>query len=132
MLAKVFITLCLAIFGILVPVLEIGPTHVYNPQWPEHARLHEVWQLITNCAFAAFALWLAWVRNNLRLASGIGLIIVGGFLAAYLIRATYGGSMRHTDGTELTVLGVNSAVLVMVIAAVILTGVLIKEARVDD
>jgi hypothetical protein len=132
MMAKVFITLCLAIFGILLPVLEIGPSHVYNPQWPEHARLHEVWQLITNCAFAAFAFWLVWVRNNLRLASGIGLIMVGGFLAAYLLRSTYGGSMRHTDGTELTVLGVNSALLVMAIAAVILTGAIFKNARSGD
>jgi hypothetical protein len=82
--------------------------------------------------FCGIRTWLVWVRNNLRLASGIGLIIVGGFLTAYLLRTTYGGSMRHTDGTELTVLGINSAVLVMGIAAVILTGVLIKDARTGD
>lgn len=129
MFEKILVTLCLSVFGIVVPLLEINHTHVFNPDWPEHARLHEVWQLITNSSFAALAVWLLWFRNNLRFASGIGLIVIGGFLSAYMLRSTYGGSMRHTDGAELTLMGINSAVLVMVIAAIILTGVLFKNTR---
>jgi hypothetical protein len=132
MIDRILVTLCLSVFGIIVPILEVNQTHVFNPDWPAHARLHEVWQLITNCAFAALGLWLAWFRGNLRFASGIGLIVVVGFLAAYLLRFTYSGSMRHPDGTELAVMGVNSAVLVMVIAGIILTVVFVKNARAKD
>lgn len=128
MITKILVTLCLATFGVLVPILEIGPTHVFNPQWPEHARLHEVWQLVTNCGLAAFALWLVWFQDKIRLASSVGLIVIGGFLASYVIRSSYGGSMRHTDGTELTVMGVNSAAFVMTIAAVMLIGIFIRSS----
>lgn len=43
---------------ILLPVLEVTDTHVFNPTWPPHARLHEVWQLTTNVGIALVALWL--------------------------------------------------------------------------
>lgn len=132
MTTKILLSLCLATFGVLVPVLEIGPTHVFNPLWPEHARLHEVWQLITNCGFAALALWLTWVKHNVRMASGIALIIVGGFLGSFVTRSSYGGSMRHTDGTELTIGGANSAVLVMVVTATILGFIFWRNGKLVD
>ncbi len=99
--------------GVLVPILEIGPTHVLNPNWPGHARLHEVWQLLANAMLAALAIWLAASRDQLRVASLIGLAINGSFLAAVLLSPAYGGTMRHGDGTELAVGGINLAVVVM-------------------
>lgn len=99
--------------GVLVPILEIGPTHVFNPDWPGHARLHEVWQLLTNGVLAALAIWLAAARQQSRLASLIGLALNGSFLAAVLLSPVYGGTMRHSDGTELVVGGINLAVVVM-------------------
>lgn len=99
--------------GVLVPILEIGPTHVFNPDWPGHARLHEVWQLLANGVLAALAIWLSAARNQSRLASLIGLVLNGSFLAAVLLSPVYGGTMRHSDGTELAVGGINLAVVVM-------------------
>lgn len=99
--------------GVLVPILEIGPTHVFNPDWPGHARLHEVWQLLANGVLAALAIWLAAARNQSRLASLIGLVLNGSFLVAVLLSPVYGGTMRHSDGTELAVGGINLAVVVM-------------------
>ncbi len=131
MLHKILITLCLATFGLMVPIHEIGPTHVLNPDWPEHARLHEVWQLITNCGIAALAFWLAWFRDQVRMASGLSLIVVGGFLMSFVIRSSYDGSMRHSDGTELTVAGINSAVLVMAIAATVLSYIFLISSKVE-
>lgn len=107
------LTVCILPFGLLTPILEIGPTHVFNPDWPAHARLHEVWQLVTHCGLAALCLWLAWARGQIQLATAIAAIVVGGFLSALALAPAYGGGMAHSDGTELTVAGVNSAVLVM-------------------
>lgn len=46
--------------------------------------------------------------------------MVLGFLAAFLLGPPYGGSMRHSDGSELTIAGVNAAVIVMAAAAAVL------------
>lgn len=120
MLKKVLLTLAVATFGLMVPVLEISETHLFNPLWPPHARLHEGWQLVTNSAIAAVCLWLAWRKGDVRGAALLALVVVAGFLAAFGLRATYGGSMLHTDGSEIAIGGVNVAVLVMVLAGAIL------------
>lgn len=117
---KLALTLCVATYGFIVPALEMNATHVFNPLWPEHARLHEVWQLATNCGIAAVCLWLAWIRNNVRAASLLGAVVPIGFLMAYVLAGLYGGSMRHTDGTELSIGGLNASVIVMGAATLVL------------
>ena len=112
------LALCLVPVGLIVPILEIGSTHVLNPHWPGHARLHEVWQLMTNSGLAFLCLWLAWNKQNVRLGSLIGLIIYVSFLMALLLSPLYGGTMRHSDGTELLIGSVNAATLIMSVAVV--------------
>lgn len=107
MLAKLSITLGALLYGLGVPLLEINQTHVFNPHWEAHARLHEVWQLATNSALALLSLWLAWGRNNIRLPSVLAMLVTGGFLFAYLVREGYGGSMVLSDGSEKLVFGLN-------------------------
>lgn len=128
---RIILTLCLLPFGLLTPILEIGPTHVVNPDWPGHARLHEVWQLGANSGIALLCLWLAWGARRIRLAAAIALIVTGSFLGALLLAPAYGGTMRHSDGTELTIGGVNSAVAVMVLATIGLIYVLWASQRSD-
>ncbi len=120
MFKKVPLSLSVMPFLLIVPLLEINETHVFNPLWPEHARLHEVWQLATNVALALACLWLAWAEGRVRAAALLGLLVTGGFLFAYFLRHAYGGSMRHTDGTELAVFGMNSSLLVMLGASLAL------------
>jgi len=117
---KIAITSCVAVYGLLVPVLELNETHVFNPLWPSHARLHEVWQLLTNSAIAGVVLWLAWGRRNIRTAARLGLIPPVAFLASYALADLYGGSMKHSDGTELTLLGINASALIMSLAVTVL------------
>ncbi len=50
MISKIFITLGVLVYAVIVPYLKIKASHVFNPLWPPHARLHEVWQLSTNCS----------------------------------------------------------------------------------
>lgn len=105
--------LCYLPVLLLTPILEIGATHVFNPDWPGHARLHEVWQLITHVMLASLGLWLAARHGAVRIASAIGGTIGAGFLAAVVLAPLYDGTMRHTDGTEIAIGGVNAAVLLM-------------------
>jgi len=107
LLAKLIITLGALLYGLGVPLLEINPTHVFNPSWEAHARLHEVWQLTTNSALALLSLWLAWGRNNIRLPSILAMLVTGGFLFAYRVREGYGGSMVLSDGSEKLLFGLN-------------------------
>ena len=112
MLDNILLTISIVLYAIAVPWLEINDTHVFNPEWVAHARLHEVWQLITNSSLGAIALWLTWMSADGRgKASVIALLITGGFLVAYAIQGSYGGSMVHPDGTEKTVLGINVGVM---------------------
>lgn len=114
MLDKLLLTLSIGLYAVVVPYLEINDTHVFNPAWVAHAKLHEVWQLITNSSLGAMALWLTWFIANGRgiaQASLISLLVTGGFLAAFAMQDLYGGSMVHADGTEKTAFGLNVGVL---------------------
>jgi len=110
-LRKLVVTLGTLTYAVGVPILEVNDTHVFNPDWTPHVRIHEVWQLLTNSALGVFALWLVWGRGNLRLASGLGLAITGGFLSAFALKDLYGGSLKYLDGSEKTVLGINIGLL---------------------
>ena len=70
MLDKILLTISIALYAIAVPYLEINDTHVFNPDWVAHARLHEVWQLITNSSLGAIDQWcIQMVRKRLYQAS---------------------------------------------------------------
>ncbi|WP_439888204.1 hypothetical protein ACSX1C_03190 [Pseudomonas sp. MBLB4123] len=126
--AKLLVTLGIVFYAVVVPVFEINASHVFNPQWTPHARLHEVWQLATNCAIGAFSLWLVWLRNEIRLSSLLTLFVTGGFLLAYGLRHNYGGSMLLSDGSEKLIFGINlglfaySLAIALAAVAVGLTG----------
>lgn len=111
MTAKWLVTFGVLLYGAAVPYLELNSTHLLNPEWPAHARLHEAWQLITNSLLGAWALWQVWGRNQTRLPALVGLAIMGGFLVSYVLAPAYGGSMLHSDGTERLILGINVGVL---------------------
>jgi hypothetical protein len=119
MILKALITLGILVYGLLVPILEVNPSHVFNPDWPAHALLHEVWQLITNSMLGLYCLWLTWVKKDLILSSVIGMLVTGGFLLAFLLKETFEGSMVHPDGSETTLMGMNAGGLVFTLVFVV-------------
>lgn len=126
-LHKCALTFCALLFGAAVPYLEINVTHVFNPTWPPHARLHEVWQLTTNSAIALYCIWMLWFRESIRTPALLTTMVTGGFLFAYAIRDGYGGSMLHTDGTERLIFGMNIGVFGFGICILIGIAVLIHQ-----
>jgi hypothetical protein len=105
MTARIMITICVLLYAAGVPYLEVYGTHVFNMEWHAHARLHNVWQLITNSLIGVSCLWLVWARNEIRLPALLSALVTGGFILAFLLREFYQGSMKHSDGSEVTVLG---------------------------
>lgn len=118
--AAIVVTVSALISGITIPILELNETHLFNSIWPAHARLHEAWQLITNSALSALAVFLIWSRRAPRLAILLSLIISVPFLLAFAAESTYGGSMLHSDGTQLAVWGINLGVLVALVLSSLL------------
>ena len=129
MTAKVLVTLGVLVYGVLVPFLEINSSHVFNPYWAPHARLHEVWQLATNSSLAVLCLGLVWGKGNVRLPAVLALFITGGFLFAYAIRGVYGGSMVLSDGSEKAWMGVNLGVVVFGLVVVMSAFALVLDSR---
>ncbi|MEQ5791857.1 hypothetical protein J4E06_12385 [Muricauda sp. NFXS6] len=108
---KTIITFSIVLYAIAVPFLEINDTHVFNPDWTPHAKIHEVWQLITNSSIGILCLWLVWVKKEFRLSALLSMLVTGGFLLAYSLQNLYGGSMKYLDGSEKTILGINIGVV---------------------
>ncbi|MEE1923256.1 hypothetical protein V0R50_16690 [Pseudomonas sp. 148P] len=129
MLARVLVTVGIVFYAVVVPILEINDTHVFNPAWTPHARLHETWQLFTNTALGAFSVWLVWGRDDLRLASLLTTFVTGGFLMAYCLRDGYGGSMVLTDGSEKMIFGLNLGLVAYTLAIVLAGLALLMDRR---
>lgn len=75
---------------------------------------------MTNAALSILALGCVWSARLPRIGICIALIAVVSFLAAFTLRFVYGGSLFHTDGTQIAVGGINVAVLIMVPLTVLL------------
>ncbi len=111
MISKLLVTVGILFYALVVPIFELNETHLFNPSWEPHVRLHEAWQLATNCAIGLFSLWLLWWRGNVRLSSLMTFFVTGGFLLAYVLRDSYGGSMVLSDGSEKLIFGINLGLL---------------------
>lgn len=127
MINKLLITFGILIYALGVPILEINSTHVFNQDWTPHARIHEVWQLITNSGIGLLCLWLVWYKKKIVIPSVLGLLITGGFLLAFILQDFYGGSMKYLDGSEKTLFGINLGILGFGIVFLIFLIILLKE-----
>ena len=93
MISRILITIYVMVFAVVIPILEVNASHVFNSSWPAHARFHEVWQLITNCGIGLLCIWLVWLKNNVQLASVLVVLVMGSILVAHAIQGLYSGSI---------------------------------------
>ncbi|PWL38881.1 hypothetical protein DKG77_11630 [Flagellimonas aquimarina] len=126
---KSIITFSIFLYAIVVPFLELNNTHVFNPDWTPHVRIHEVWQLFTNTGIGVLCLWLVWVKKETKLTAILSMLITGGFLLAFLLKGFYGGSMKYLDGSEKTLLGVNIGILGFGVAFILLLFSLLAKPK---
>ncbi len=129
LISKLLVSFCVLLYTVGLPFLEINDSHVFNPDWTPHVRIHEVWQLITNSAIGLLCLWYIWVKNQVTLSAILSLLITGGFLCAFLLKDFYGGSMQYLDGSEKTLLGINIGIVGFGFAFIVLLGVILQSKQ---
>lgn len=131
MIARILITFCVLIFAVVIPILEVNASHVFNASWPAHARFHEVWQLTTNCGIGLLCLWLVWLKKKIQPASILVILVMGGVLVAYAAQGLYGGSLL-SGNTSKTILGMELAAFAATVAVAMAIGAAILESRVKN
>ena len=90
-MTKYLTTLCLLAGGILPVLVDVNPSHLLNPDWDSHARVHEAWRLSTNFLIFLLALFLLWNKGMEKLAGLLSLCIHLGFVIGTSLMPLYGG-----------------------------------------
>jgi hypothetical protein len=126
-IVQVLLTIvALEFFGPIVR--DSGPSHVLNPTWVGHARVHLVW-LLGFLFFSGLAnLWLIWWRRpfetrNLRLSALWQCCNLGGFWVAYALVDVYGGLIT-VPGDHVHVFGWDENVFVFMILSIVMAAAL--------
>lgn len=81
---------------------DFNATHLLNPVWPPHARLHMMTLFTSTVALSLFGLYLCWGptnsrAQNMKLCAVAGTLYMYGLVIAALTMPYYGGSMEWTD-----------------------------------
>jgi hypothetical protein len=100
---RALMTLSAVMYGVVPLVVDLTQTHILNPDWPPHARLHMAWLLGSHGAIAALAIYLIWfaarnVRNAIHLAGALSVCVLGGFFVSAATMKMYGGSLTDPGG----------------------------------
>lgn len=128
MIAKILISLGVLVYMALIPYLEMNASHVFNPQWPGHARLHEVWQLTTNISLGLVALWLSWKEQRIQMAAVISICVMGGVLVAHMSEGLYEGTLLSGNIAR-TVLGLELAAFVALVVVILSVVAILIDRR---
>ena len=95
-----------------MPILvDVSTSHLLNPDWDSHARVHEAWRLSTNFLVFCVGFYLLWKKNSEILAGALSLCIHFGFVIGAVLMPLYGGEPVGEGITEPEVLKVPLNVL---------------------
>ena len=121
MIAKVLTSLCLILAGMGPLLLDIGDTHLFNPNWVEHSRVHEVWRLATNFMIAFLGLYLIWKKNMHSIASLLSLCMILGFMISVITMPFYNGLAVGIGIDELSPFNIPLNILSFIVVLVVQT-----------
>ncbi|MEM0976877.1 MAG: DUF6640 family protein [Pseudomonadota bacterium] len=133
LVVKIAITCVTLIYGVLPAIADLNETHLYNPGWSPHARVHGVWFLVFGASMAFTSIYFVWVKDNLVLPIFVGLMFASGFWVAFLTSGLYGGALVDENGVEARVLGLESNVFVFSVVTIVLLSALafaVKKERI--
>ena len=119
MTSKYLTTICLLLGTILPLIVDTGHTHLLNPDWDAHSRVHEVWRLSTNIFIAGIGLYLLWISNYSLLPALLSLCIVLGFFSAIFTMSLYGGVPIGEGIDEPNPFGIPANIFVFLTIAII-------------
>ena len=119
MTSKYLTTICLLLGTILPLIVDTGHTHLLNPDWDAHSRVHEVWRLSTNIFIAVIGLYLLWISNYSLLPALLSVCIVLGFFSAIFTMSLYGGVPIGEGIDEPNPFGIPANIFVFLTIAII-------------
>ena len=119
MITKILTSVCLILAGIGPLLLDIGDTHLFNPSWDEHSRVHEVWRLATNFMVASLGLYLIWSKHMLSIASLLSLCMILGFMISVITMPLYNGLAVGIDIDELDPFGIPLNIFSFIVVLII-------------
>ena len=105
-MGKYITTLCLIVGGMAPVIVDIGPSHLFNPDWDAHARVHEVWRLSTNFLIFGLGIYLLWMKKNEVLSAFLSLCIHLGFVFSAATMSLYGGAATGEGVREPFIIGI--------------------------
>ncbi len=86
---ELLITVTLIITALGSIIHDWNKTHVYNPEWPPHARFHFVGVVAMNFVLGILGLWLLWGptkdKTTLFVSALIPIVVWGSFFAAIVV-----------------------------------------------
>jgi hypothetical protein len=119
MIPKILTSICLILAGIGPLLLDIGDTHLFNPSWDEHSRVHEVWRLATNFMVASLGLYLIWSKHMLSIASLLSLCMILGFMISVITMPLYNGLAVGIGIDELDPFGIPLNIFSFIVVLII-------------
>ena len=105
-MSKYFTSIALICAGLGPLFIDVGITHLQNPDWDAHARVHEVWRLSTNTFIAFLGLHLIWIIQKELLAAILSLCLLLGFWVSVLLMPFYDGLAIGQGVNELEPFGI--------------------------
>lgn len=105
-MSKYFTSIALICAGLGPLLIDVGITHLQNPDWDAHARVHEVWRLSTNTFIAFLGLYLIWIMQKELLAAILSLCLLLGFWVSVLLMPFYDGLAIGQGVNELELFGI--------------------------
>ncbi len=99
---RVVMTILWLVIAIGGFVYNAGETHLFNPDWTPHARLHIAVFLIGGAVVGLFGIYIIWGatpsrRYSVQLSAILGAAYCLGFILAALLMPIYGGSLLSAD-----------------------------------
>ena len=118
-MSKYFTSIALICAGLGPLLIDVGITHLQNPDWDAHARVHEVWRLSTNTSIALLGLYLIWIMQKELLAAILSLCLLLGFWVSVLLMPFYDGLAIGQGVNELEPFGIPLNIISFAVVSII-------------
>ena len=91
--AKILLSVLTVATTLVSVVADWNGSHIFNPDWPPHARFHDIMLLTLLVGLLPLLLWLLWRKSAepevaIKVTTAILLIFWGSFYLNYLIPGT--------------------------------------------
>lgn len=135
-IAKILVTLAMALYAFLPPLIDFGSSHIASDLWSPHARFHLTASLWANILAFPVLMYVVWgalhgTGRSVRLVAFLGMAYTLGFMVAGAMRGHIGADY-HDPGREKLILGVDGNLLVFgLIFTTLLIAVLFSIRRAE-